>query len=243
MELKSVYDLHRLKEYEQYPEIYEELVQIWEAVCFGFECVLEKNNIGDAPIIKQINPNHPDEVSPLLRFFLLEFLGLPTNLTFDETSKSDYCISTAELYELISKHCKTASINTVAFLEKFFSEYFDSYIIYADNYKSLDEYERLKYFDQHYIAIIKSKRTNLWYAISPSNIYNLGLNHPMLNGKLFNRITNLLSATNYSALEQLVINIEGGVWEEPRKLTTEEIDMINWVSMDIFHFSFQKEEI
>lgn len=129
------------------------------------------------------------------------------NETFEESQK--------KLHDITMLTCGESSRTLLDFLNLYHKGEFDTYLI------SVSPDSSLKYFNTsgHSIAIIYSKKTKVWYACSPGNIFNLDMTIANFQGIDYTRSTDIFYSDNYSELIEMVSNFEGGkdIWPKDLK--------------------------
>lgn len=191
-------------------ENHPDLVDIKEAMICAFDFIVELHKFKN-----KVNEVHELELSDEDRVILANRLGLEE----DDSSLKDIFW----LYQITKGRCDVASKVIHEFVKQNLSDKFDCSLLASGS-------PQLKYFDYHYVAVLKNKETGIHYLVSPANIFNYynnssdpKANHnftsPTYSGQSFDRTVSVFIANSYNEIMQTLQSIEGqdSVWNDMSK--------------------------
>lgn len=196
-------------------EKYPDLRKIREAIVFVFDGMLENSDEEQIEAERFVNSLlSGDTTNVTMRiergefFNLLDENGIEPNL-----QNRELLINFAFFYLLTTRKCLEASKNVANFLN---TKYKNDFVAGPlENKPSLSKPG--KYFADHFVTVIYSKPTGMWYAVSPANIFNIHFDFPKFNKQIFQRATDVLMAKTYDNLIEQIQKVEGGAWPAKQK--------------------------
>lgn len=195
-------------------EKYPELTKIREAMIFVFDNLLTKSDAEEREAEEFVDhlvsrglkgtPSHINQG---------EFLNLlDANNIEPLVENRELLINFAFFYLLTSRKCQEASHNVAKYINTKYKNEFAASVIKSGR----SFFRPTKYFIEHSATVIYSKKTGLWYCVSPANIFNIHFEFPKYQNHPFQRATDVLVANSYEDLISQLQKIEGGTW--PSKL-------------------------
>ncbi len=116
-------------------------------------------------------------------------------------------------HQITKGRCDVASKVIHEFVKQYLSDKFDCWLLASGS-------PQLKYFDYHYVTVLKNKEIGIYYLVSPANIFNYyndfadpkarhNFSSPTYNGQNFDRSVSVFIAYSYEAIIQSLQSIEG----------------------------------